>query len=102
LKKLVLAFAVVLSLFAFSAMAADMTGYVSDAKCAADAAKAESDGHANCAAACARKGAELVFVSGGKVYKVDDQAKVKDHAGHKVTISGKVEGGTLKIDSVKM
>ena len=102
MKKLALAFVVVLSLFALSAMAADMTGFVSDAKCAADVAKAESEGHANCAAACARKGAELVFVSGGKVYKVDDQAKVKEHAGHKVTISGKVEGDTLKVDSVKM
>ena len=102
MKKLALAFVVVLSLFALSAMAADMTGFVSDAKCAADVAKAESEGHANCAAACARKGAELVFVSGGKVYKVDDQAKLKDHAGHKVTISGKVEGDTLKVDSVKM
>jgi hypothetical protein len=102
LKKFVLAFAVILSLFAFSAMAADMTGYVSDAKCAADAAKAESDGHAACAAACAGKGAALVFVSGGKVYKVTDQAKVKAHAGHKVTISGKVDGDTLTVDSVKM
>ena len=98
MKKLVLTFAVA----AFSAMAADMTGYVSDAKCAADPAKAESDAHANCAAACARKGAELVFVSGGKVYKVSDQEKLKAHAGHKVTISGKVEGDTLTVDSVKM
>jgi hypothetical protein len=98
MKKLALAFAVC----AVSAFAADMTGYVSDAKCAADAAKAESDAHANCAAACAKKGAELVFVSGGKVYKVDSQDKVKAHAGHKVTISGKVEGDTLKVDSVKM
>ena len=102
--KFVLAFAVILSLFAFSAMAADMTGYVSDAKCAADPAKAESDGHAGCAAACAGKGASLVFVSAGKVYKVSDgdQAKVKAHAGHKVTISGKVTGDTLAVDSVKM
>ena len=98
MKKLVLTFAVA----AFSAMAADMTGYVSDAKCAADAAKVESDAHANCAAACARKGADLVFVSGGKVYKVSDQEKLKAHAGHKVTISGKVEGDTLTVDSVKM
>ena len=79
-----------------------MTGYVSDAKCAKDVAKAESDGHAGCAAACAKKGAALVFVSGGKVYKIDDQAKVQDHAGHKVTIMGKVDGDTLKVDSVKM
>ena len=69
---------------------------------AKDVAKAESEGHAGCAAACAKKGVALVFVSGGKVYKVDDQAKVQDHAGHKVTIDGKVEGDTIKVDSVKM
>ena len=104
MRKLVLAFAVVLSLFAMNAMAADLTGYVSDAKCAADPARAESDGHAKCAAACAGKGAELVFVSGGKVYKVAaaDQAKVKDHAGHKVTITGNVTGDTIAVQSVKM
>src|SRR5438128_1626274 len=103
LKKLVFAVLLVLSLLAFSAAAAEMTGYISDAKCAKqDVAKAESDAHAGCAAGCAKKGAALVFVSGGKVYKLDDQAKVQDHAGHKVTITGKVEGDTLKIDSVKM
>ena len=102
MKKLVFAVLLVLSLLAFSAAAADMTGYISDAKCAKDAVKAESDAHAGCAAKCAKGGAALVFVSGGKVYKVDDQAKVQDHAGHKVTITGKVDGETLTIDSVKM
>ena len=102
MKKLALAFLVVLSLFAFSAMAADMTGYVSDLKCSANAARAESDGHAACAAKCAAGGDSLVFVSSGKVYKVTDQAKLKGHAGHKVTISGKVEGDTIAVDSVKM
>ena len=102
MKKLVLAVLLVLALFAFSAAAAEMTGYISDAKCAKDVAKVESDAHAGCAAGCAKKGAALVFVSGGKVYKLDDQAKVQDHAGHKVTINGKVEGDTIKVDSVKM
>lgn len=102
MKKLALTFVGGLSLFAFSAMAADMTGFVSDAKCAADPAKAESAAHAGCAAACAGKGEALVFVSGGKVYKVADQAKLKGHAGHKVTISGKVEGDSIAVDSVKM
>lgn len=102
MKKLALAFLLVLSLVAFSAAAAEMTGYISDAKCAKDVAKAESDGHADCAAACAKKGEALVFVSDGKVYKVDDQSKVQDHVGHKVTITGKVDGDTLKVDSVKM
>jgi len=102
MKRLVFAVLLVLSLLAFTAAAAEMTGYISDAKCAKDVAKVESDAHAGCAAGCAKKGAALVFVSGGKVYKVDDQAKVQDHAGHKVTINGKVEGDTLKVDSVKM
>ena len=102
LKKLVFAVLLVLSLLAFSAAAAEMTGYISDAKCAKDVAKAESDAHAGCAAGCAKKGAALVFVSGGKVYQVSDQAKVQDHAGHKVTITGKVDGDKLMIDSVKM
>jgi len=102
LKKLIFAVVLVLSLLAFTAAAAEMTGYVSDAKCAKDVAKAESDGHAGCAAACAKKGAALVFVSGGKVYQVSDQAKVQAHAGHKVTITGKVDGDKLEVDSVKM
>ena len=102
MKKLVFAVLLVLSLLAFTAAAAEMTGYVSDAKCAKDVAKAESDAHAGCAAACAKKGAALVFVSDGKVYKIDDQAKVQDHAGHKVTINGKVDGEMVKVDSVKM
>ena len=101
LKKLALGF-LVLSLLAFSAAAAEMTGYISDAKCAKDVAKVESDGHAGCAAACAKKGEALVFVSDGKVYKVSDQSKVQDHIGHKVTITGNVDGDTLTVESVKM
>jgi hypothetical protein len=102
LKKLALGFPLVLSLLAFSATAAEMTGYISDAKCAKNVAKVESDGHAGCAAACAKKGEALVFVSGGKVYKVSDQSKVQDHVGHKVTITGNVDGDTLTVENVKM
>ena len=103
MKKLALAVLLVLSLLAFTAAAAEMTGYISDVTCAKkDVAKAESDAHAGCAAGCAKKGAALVFVSGGKIYQLDDQAKVTEHVGHKVTITGKVDGETLKIDSVKM
>jgi hypothetical protein len=102
-KKLVFAVLLVLSLLAFTAAAAEMTGYISDAKCAkADVAKAESDAHAGCAAKCAKGGSALVFVSGGKVYTIDDQSKIAEHAGHKVTVTGKVEGDALTIDSIKM
>lgn len=104
MKKLAVGFVLVLSLFAISAAAADFTGYISDAKCAAGkgAATVESDGHAGCAAGCAKKGADLVLVSGGKIYKLSDRAKVADHAGHKVTITGKLDGETITVESVKM
>jgi hypothetical protein len=90
------------SLLSFTVSAAEMTGYISDAKCAKDPAKVASDAHAGCAQACAKKGSALVFVSDGKIYKIEDQSKVADHAGHKVTITGKVDGDTLTVDSVKM
>jgi len=87
--------------FALSAGAAEMTGYISDAKCGA---KGSSDAHAKCAETCVKGGSAAVFVSDGKVYKIDDddQAKVVAHVGHKVTIDGKVEGDTIKVATVKM
>src|SRR3954454_21474277 len=96
----------VLAVFAFaavSAMAAEWTGFIADDKCAKDAAKAGAEGHAACAAKCVKGGASAVLVTAdGKVYKLADQDKVTAHAGHKVTITGKMEGDTIKVDSVKM
>jgi hypothetical protein len=93
-----------LSLFSLSAFAEEFTGYITDSNCAAkQGAKAASDGHAGCAAGCIKKGAAAVLLtSEGKVYKIADQAKVTDHAGHKVTIEGKLDGDTIHVDSVKM
>jgi Protein of unknown function (DUF5818) len=105
LKKLALGFLLVLSLVAFSAAAEEMTGYISDAKCAkerSDVRDVEDPGHERCAKDCAKKGQPLVFVSDGKVYKVSDQSKVQDHIGHKVTVTGKVDGDVLTVESVKM
>jgi hypothetical protein len=85
-------------------MAADLQGYITDAKCGAKmGAKAASDGHANCAAKCIKGGAKAVLVTEeGKVYQIANQDKVVDHAGHKVTLTGKVDGETITVDSVKM
>ena len=99
MKRLAIAFALVLCLFTVSAMAAEWTGYISDAKCGAKGSSAE---HAKCAESCVKGGSAAVFVSDGKVYKIDDQAKVQDHVGHKVTIMGKMKGDTISVDSVKM
>jgi hypothetical protein len=83
-------------------MAADWTGYIVDEACASKKAML---GNEKCATTClGKEGAKAVFVTDdGKIYKVTEQAKVTPHAGHKVTITGKMDGDTIsKIDSVKM
>jgi hypothetical protein len=94
----------VLTLFAASAIAADYQGYIVDANCAAkQGAKAASEKHANCAAKCIKGGAKAVLVTEeGKVYQLANQDKVVDHAGHKVTVTGKLDGETITVDNVKM
>ena len=97
--KVVLALALVLSVFALTAMAGEWTGYISDSKCGAKGAK---DGHADYAGKCVKSGAAPVFVTDGKVYKIEDTSKVQDHIGHKVTITGELKGDTVQVESVKM
>ena len=85
------------------AMAADgtLTGYITDSKCGA---KAAHDGSRACTISCVKAGAKYVFVKDAdkKVYAVDAQDKVAEHAGHHVTVKGTVEGGTLKLESIEM
>jgi hypothetical protein len=89
---------------AAGAFAAEYTGYIADAKCAAkQGAKAASEKHANCAAACIKGGEKAVLVTeDGKVYAIANQEKVVEHAGHKVTVNGKLDGETITVESVKM
>lgn len=78
------------------------TGWVSDAKCAKNGAKAE---HAACAEKCIKAGQKAVFVTGdGTVLEVANQDKVTGHAGHEVTISGSLDEATktLTVNKVTM
>lgn len=104
----------VLALSAFaaaSAMAADFTGYVSDTKCAASNAKAGAASEwvkpaafEACAKQCVKEGSAPVFVTAdNKIVKIGPEAmdKIMPMLGHKVTLTGKIEGDTLvKVDSV--
>src|SRR5258708_4806022 len=93
-----------LSLFAMSAFAASWTGYVSDSGCGAKHADG-SEKSMKCVSSCVKnKGAAPVLLVGDKVYKIDDASKdkVMDHLGHKVTVTGKMDGETVMIDSVSM
>ena len=97
MKKLV----AVAALFFFVAgltLAADsVTGWVSDANCHKTGA-----GHKACAQKCAGKGAALVLVTDdGKVTKIHNPDAVKENIGDKVTATGKVDGDSIHIDSVK-
>ena len=93
----------VLAVFALttvSGMAADWTGYIIDQACAS---KKEMRGNVECAQSCIKRGSPAVLVTDdGQVYKIADQEKVTEHAGQKVTISGKMDGDTIKVESVKM
>jgi hypothetical protein len=85
------------------AMAADhsWTGYIADSDCGA---KAANDGARQCTIKCVKDGAKYVFVDDAnkKVYTIDDQTKVAEHAGHHVVVKGTIDGDTLKLTSIDM
>jgi Protein of unknown function (DUF5818) len=89
----------VLGLAAMSAMAANITGYIMDKDCSTKKAML---GNEECAKRCLGRGSPAVLATeSGKVYAIANQDKVKDVAGKKVTVTGKVKGDTITVDSVK-
>jgi Protein of unknown function (DUF5818) len=99
MKKLFVGFAFTAAL-SVSAFAADSwTGYIVDKNCAT---KKEMLGDEKCAKSCIGRGAPAVLATeDGKVYAIKEQDKVKDSAGKKVTITGKMDGETISVESVK-
>ena len=90
----------VLALCASSAMAADVTGYIIDKNCST---KKEMYGNEACAKSCIGRGAPAVIATeDGKVYSVSNQDKVKDMAGKKVTVSGKMDGDSITVDKIEL
>ncbi len=76
-------------------LAGSVTGHVLDLNCA-------KAGHADlaCAVNCIKNGTPAVVVTAdGKIYEVAEQAKLVEHAGTKVTVTGNIEG--MKITSVE-
>jgi hypothetical protein len=107
-----------LALVALSAVAISaaeprtITGYVSDNKCAMSAAKAKTAAEwikpaafEGCVKDCVKDGSEAVFVTeDNKILKFDAASvkKITPHLGHKVSVTGKVDGGVLNVASVTM
>src|ERR1700688_2332015 len=79
------------------AMAGDgsWTGDIADSKCGS---KEPHAGARERTIKCAKAGSKYVFVNDAdkKVYALDDQDKVAEHAGHHVTVKGTVDGDTLR------
>ena len=89
------------SLFSIGAFAATWSGVISDEHCGAKHAAMTADDK-TCVDKCAKGGAAAVFVSGDKVYKIENQDAVQAHLGHKVSITGTMKGDTVHVDAVKM
>jgi hypothetical protein len=101
MRKFVVATMMLASMGALSAMAEDMTGFISDSQCKHNGSSAKD---VACSKACInKKGAAPVFVSEGKVLNFDAASadKAKEMAGEKVTIDGTVNGDTITINSIK-
>jgi len=90
--------------------AAEMTGYVSDAKCAASGAKAKTAAEwikpaafEKCVKDCVKDGSEAVFLTeDNKIVKFDAAAKAKitPFLGHKVNVTGSIKDGVLTIEKI--
>ena len=109
MKKSFVLFAAV-TLISMSALAEKMTGYISDDKCAASGSKAAKatdwinpDVFESCVKKCMKGGSTMVFVTeDNKVLKLDGASaqKALPHLGHRVSLTGTVEGGSLKVDEI--
>jgi hypothetical protein len=86
--------------FSIFAIAADFTGYIIDQSCAS---KPAMKGNEACARKCIKGGSPAVLLTAdAKIYKLDDQEKVSEHAGHKVIVTGTADGDSIKVESIKV
>jgi hypothetical protein len=84
---------------AASGMAAEFSGFVMDTACSKMPAM---KGDAACAQKCIKGGSPAVLVTpDGKIYKVTNQDKIVASAGQNVTVTGKLKGDMLTVDTVK-
>src|SRR2546422_4911147 len=77
-----------------------VTGYITDSHCKGEGAK---EGHKDCALKCAKeKGAKLGVwdAASSKFYALDDQKKAEQFAGTTATVTGTVDGETIKVATI--
>ena len=114
MKQLIAAVALsVMSLSTLGAMAPAaraITGYISDNKCAISSSKAKTAAEwikpaafEKCVKDCVKEGSDAVFVTeDNRILTVDAASieKITPFLGRKVSVTGTVEGRTLKVNSI--
>lgn len=57
-----------------------------------------------CVEMCIKAGAQYVFITGGKVFKIADQKDkaLATHAGHTVLLTGELKGDTITVSKIEM
>jgi hypothetical protein len=101
----------IMSISAVSAAGGEMIGYISDTKCAMSGASKKTAAEwiqpaafEKCVKECVGAGSEAVFVTeDNKIIKLaaSSRDKITPFLGRKVSVAGKVAGGTLTVDTIK-
>ena len=99
------------ALGSMTALAGEWTGYISDEKCASASAKSKTAAEwikpavfESCVKKCVKDGSAVVFVTeDNHLYKIDADSmnKAMSQLGHKVVVTGNIDGGTIKIDNIR-
>ena len=91
-----------------AAIAATWTGQISDSMCGAHHKTMAEHGKQlsarDCTEACVKNGGKYVFVSKGRVHKIENQdfAGLSEHAGHTVKLTGDMDGDSIKVSNIEM
>jgi hypothetical protein len=76
-------------------------GVISDAHCGGRHIMKDKS-PAECTRLCRQKGSEYTLVDGDKAYTLDgNSAEIGPLAGERVTVSGTLQGSTIKVSSIK-
>jgi len=91
--------------FGVAADEGSWTGWISDARCAADYAKSATADHVGCAKICIKNGGQwaLSMPDGALILDID-VAEAEQHLGHEVVVKGELDtaSNTITVSSVSL
>ncbi len=91
--------------FGVAADEGSWTGWISDARCAADYQKSASADHVGCAKICIKNGGQWALSMPDSALILDiDGAEAEQYLGHEVVVKGELDtaSNTVKVSSVSL